>query len=125
MGNNVGFLPQRGDRLRVRVPICLPRPYLNRPRDLVQHCCAPFVCWRERGEKTAMKEQGIQINAVRCLKCACGGIRVRTRREDGGLWDERSEDGLEEVACGKLGMVDEGGRGGQGVGVGLVGVAGL
>ena len=72
-----------------------------------------------------MKEQGIQVNAVRRLKRACSGIRVWRRREDGGLWDERSEDGLEEVACGELGMVDDGGRGGQGAGMGLAGGAGL
>lgn len=57
--NNEGLLPQRGDRLRIRVPIRLPRPYLNRPRDLVECRSAPFVCWRECGEKTSMKKQGV------------------------------------------------------------------
>lgn len=86
--NNVSLLPQRGDSLRIRVPVCLPGPYLNRPRDLVQRCRAPFVCWGKRGEKTAMKEEGVQVSAVRRLKCVCSGIGIRRRREDGGPWGE-------------------------------------
>jgi len=72
-----------------------------------------------------MEKQGIQINAVRRLKRACSGVWVWRRREDAGLWNERSEDGLEEVACGELRRVADSERDGQGVGVGLVGGAGV
>lgn len=72
-----------------------------------------------------MNEKGVQVSAVGRLKCVCSGIRVRAWREGEGLWDERSENGLEEVACGERGKLGGGGRGREGVGVGWVGAAGL
>lgn len=120
--NNVGFLPQRSNRLRIRVPVCLPRALLNRPGDLVQRCCAPCVCRRECRNQTAMLKERVQVDAIRRLERVCDGVRVRRREEGGGLWGERSEDGLEEVASGQLERaVDVG----LGVDAGLVGGAGF
>ena len=59
-----------------------------------------------------MQKESVQVDAIRRLKRLCSGVRVRGRRKDGGLWGERSEDGLEEVASGELGRVGDGARGG-------------
>ena len=59
-----------------------------------------------------MRQDRVEVRAVRRLQGRCCGIRVGARTEHARLGGERSEDGLEEVACRERGSRDgDGGRG--------------